>query len=52
MKKSKKLYIAVLVSLLSIALIDHLDLKKEDQQISVGKSEEGFITKHFAQLYK
>ena len=52
MKKSKTLYIIVLILLLGVALIDHIQLNLENTQITLGEGEEHFTTFLFALLTK
>lgn len=51
MKKSKKLYIIVLILLLGVALIDHMQFSRDNHQITLGESEEHFTTNFLFALF-
>lgn len=51
MKKSKTLYVLVLILLMGIALVDHMVIQQEPKEIVVGKTQENPNTHfHFAFL--
>ena len=52
MNKSKKLYIAVLIMLFGIALLDHIQPKQDAKQIVIGTQKVPKPIFHFAFLTK